>query len=104
MSIRAIYNHILFKFVDKVNTQGQFEEGTTSSGIILQANTDDSAKKPRWATIVSIGPDCSEIFNDPNIEILVDNLKWTPGVKHNGELIWRTDEDQVLGYRYKEEK
>lgn len=102
MKIRAIRNHILFQFLDRVNIHGQFEEGTTYNGILLRSNHDDSAKKPRWAKIISLGPDCSDVLREPGCEILVENLRWTPGVKFNDEMIWRTDETELLGYRYPE--
>ncbi len=101
MSLRAIHNHILFQFIDKISeSKGQFEEGTTSNGIVLLSSHDESAKQPRWATIVSLGPDCSEQLRVPGCEVLIENLRWTPGVKYNGETYWRTDETQLLGYRY----
>jgi hypothetical protein len=99
MSIRAIHNHIIFKFIDKTNLKGMFEESKTASGIILQSSFDESAKQPRWARIVAAGPQCSDVIKQDNIEILIDNLKWTNGVKYNGEFVWRTDESQLLGYR-----
>ena len=103
MNIRAINNHILFQFIDKIKNNGQFDEGTSKQGIILNANHQDSSKQPRWGKIISIGPDCSDELRVPGCEILIDNLRWTPGTKFNKTVLWRTDEDQLLGYRYPED-
>ena len=99
MGIRAIHNHIIFQFIDRVNAKGEFEEQQSKGGIILKGNFDQSAKNPRWARIVSVGPKCSEFLKVEKPEILIDNLKWTIGVKYEGETYWRTDEDHVLCYR-----
>ena len=100
MNVRAIYNHILFQFLDRVDNKGQFEEAKSFGGIILNSSHDESAKNARWAKIISLGPDCSDELRVPGCEILIDNLRWTPGIKHDGEFLWRTDENQLLGYRY----
>ncbi len=99
MNIRAIYNQILFQFVDKVNAKGQFEEARSKGGIILIGGFDDSAKQPRWARIVSLGPDCSDELRTSGCEILIENLRWNEGAKLDGQRLWKTDEDQVLAYR-----
>lgn len=103
MNIKAIHNHILFQFLDRVNYQGQFEEQQSLGGILILSDHDKSAKSPRWAKIISLGPDCSDVFRKEGCEILIENLRWTPGVKYQGENLWRTDEDQILAYRYPED-
>lgn len=104
MNIRAIHNHILFQFLDRVTANGQFEEERTTGGLFLISDHDKSAKNARWAKIISLGPECSNLLRVEGCEILIDNLRWTKGVPFNGETIWRTDEDQLLGYRYPEDK
>lgn len=100
MNIKAIHNHILFQFLDKVNVSGVFEETVSTGGIVLPSDKHESAKAPRWAKIISLGPECSDVLRQEGCEILIDALRWSPGVKYQGESIWRTDEDQLLGYRY----
>ena len=100
MNIRAIHNHILFQFLDRVNSIGQFEEEKTTSGLVILGDHSKSANQPRWAKIISLGPDCSDELRVDGCEILIDNLRWTPGIKYKNEPLWRTDEDQLLGYRY----
>lgn len=103
MNIRAIHNHILFQFLDRVNTKGEFEEEKSKGGIIIMSHFDTSAKTSRWATIVSLGPKCSDFLKKEGCEILIENLKWTKGVPCEGQMLWRTDEDQLLAYRYPED-
>ncbi len=103
MNIQAIYNHIVFQFVDSVNTKGMFVEGTTVGGIQLLGDHDKSAKQARWAKIISLGPECSDILRHEGCEILIEALRWSPGVKYNDQFVWRTDESQLLGYRYPED-
>lgn len=104
MNIRAIHNHIIFQFLDRVNTKGEFEEERTKGGIIIQSHFDLSAKTSRWAKIISLGPDCSDVLRQDGCEILIENLKWTKGVPLDNQMVWRTDEDQLLAYRYPEDK
>lgn len=102
-NIKAIYNHIVFQFLDRVNTRGIFEESSMAGSIIMIGDHDKSAKQPRWAKIISLGPDCSDVLRHEGCEILIDALRWSPGIKYNDEFLWRTDENQLLGYRYPED-
>ena len=104
MNIRAIHNHILFQFLDRVTSKGEFEEERTQGGLIILSHFDTSAKTSRWAKIISLGPKCSEILRREGCEILIENLKWTKGVPLDGEMVWRTDEDMLLAYRYPPDK
>lgn len=98
--ITAIRNHIVFKFVDKINVNNQFVRDDSNGGIILGASFDESAKGARWATIVSAGPDTSPILKQPNIQVLIDSLKWTDASMIEGiGKVWRTDETHILGYK-----
>ena len=103
MKIEAIQNHIVFKFIDRVNNRGEFEPPKSTGGIELLKSSDDSAGQSRWATIVSLGPDCSDVLRTPGCEIFIDNLKWTAGVEFNGSKVWRTDESHVGLYRIPDE-
>jgi hypothetical protein len=95
----AIQNHILFQFVEEVNSRGEFREGQSLGGIELMSGFDTSIKTSRWGKIVSLGPDCSQELSSGITEILIENLKWTIGVRFGGATYWRTDENQVLAYR-----
>jgi len=100
MTLKAIRNHIVFQFLDKVNNEGQFIKPTTQSGLYLGASFDDSAKSARWARILATGPECCSHMTVPGCEILIENLKWTLGATHEGQKFWRTDETCVLAYRH----
>lgn len=98
MQIRAIKNHIVFQFVDEVTLSGHFVR-SHESGLILGTHYDDSAKQHRWARVISAGPDCCDEIKQPGVEILIENLRWNEGAKLNGQKYWKTDENQLLGYR-----
>lgn len=97
MSITAIKNHIIFRFVDAVNTRGEFEEAVSEGGLYIKGGFDKSAKMPRWATVLSVGTACEHVKAGDTI--LIPALRWTEGVKHNDQFFWKTDETQVVGYK-----
>jgi co-chaperonin GroES (HSP10) len=99
MKLSAICNHILFEFLDSINSASQFVE-KTAGGLILAADFDESSKRPRWARVVSVGPKADDILRQEGCEILIENLRWTEGVYFEGKKIWRTDDTQVLAYRF----
>lgn len=102
MKIKAVKNHIIFEFLDGLNSSRQFTQ-TTSSGIHVVGHFDTSASEPRWARILAAGPDVdADLLAGEACEILIDNLKWTEGVEYEGKKYWRTDDKQVLAYRYAE--
>ena len=97
MKLTPVGNNIAFTFLDRVNSKGEFEPDPTASGILLQASFDDSAKQPRWANVVAVGPRCETI--KPGMQILLPNLRWTSHFKVDGQKVWRSDETQVAAYR-----
>jgi len=94
MTIKAIKNHIIFKFVDKTNAKGQFEREQTEGGIVLQSSFDESAKEPRWVEVVAVGPDCTKV--KVGERALVPALRWTEGANLNGSRFWKTNEVEVV--------
>lgn len=96
MRLRAIRNHVIFQFVDETDSKGQFVE-TTKWGFKIPGHFDNSAKAPRWGTVVEIGPECKHV--KVGQQVLVNALKWTAGVKFDGKKVWRTDETQVAVFR-----
>lgn len=96
MNLTPITNGIIFKFLDAVNSRGEFEKSSTAAGIILKSSVDDSAKDPRWVEIVAVGPDCTV---KPGQQLLLPNLRWTSGFKHNGQRMWKTDQVQAAAVR-----
>lgn len=102
MNIKAVKNHIIFEFLDGLNSSRQFTQ-TTASGIQIVGHFDNSAKEPRWGRILAAGPDVDQdLLAGEGCEILIDALRWTEGVEHEGKKYWRTDDSQVLAFRYAE--
>jgi co-chaperonin GroES (HSP10) len=97
MSITAIKNHIVFQFIDPVNTKGEFEEGASAGGIYIKGGYDRSAKLPRWAMVTSAGGKCEHV--KVGDLVLIPALRWTEGVKHDDQYFWKTDETQIVGYK-----
>lgn len=93
MSLKALKNHILFKFVDPVNSKGEFVRAKTDFGLEFLSTVDDSSKTPRWGTVIAVGPDVTEVAAGDYI--LLPALRWTIGTKHEGERFWRTDVTEV---------
>lgn len=93
MKLKPIKNTFIFKFQEAVNNKGQFEKGTTETGIILQSSFDDSAKESRWVRVTDVGPECSDVCR--NAVVLLPALRWTAGVKFEDQMVWKSDEQQV---------
>lgn len=92
--IKAIKRGIVFQFQEAINTKGEFEQGKSSGGIILQASFDDSAKQSRIVNVVAAGSDCEHIRED--MAVLLPALRWTPASTLNGQKVWKSDETQVV--------
>ncbi len=93
MKLKPIKKHIVFKFNEAVDSKGFFEK-KTSWGLEIRGSGDDSAKAPRWVTVVAVGPDCELI--KPGDQVLVKPLKWSIRFNFDGEQLWRTDETQLI--------
>lgn len=94
MQLRPIKNTFIFKFLDALNSKGQFEKDTTETGIILQSSFDDSAKESRWVRVSEVGPECTDICQ--NAVVLLPALRWTAGVKFEDSKVWKSDEMQAV--------
>ena len=101
MKLRAIRNHIIFQFVDDLDSKGQFVS-KTSFGLILPGHHESSANEARWGKVISVGPDCDDVLKQDGCEVLIAPLRWTKGSKFEGKTFWRTDQNEVLGYRIPE--
>jgi len=98
--IKAIRNHVIFKFEDSIakksdhgSTRRQFEE-VTDWGFEM-SSYDDGAKKPRWGIVVSVG---HEVTCDVHVgsRILIEALQWTEAMEVEGVPYWRTDDYQIM--------
>lgn len=97
MKIMPINNNIIFTFVDRVNSKGEFEREKTESGILLQSSFDESAKSPRWVNVVAVGPECKHV--KVGMQALLPNLRWTSHIEVEERKVWRSDETQVVAVR-----
>lgn len=92
--LKALKNHILFKFVDPVNAKGEFVRAQTDFGLQFLSTVDDSSKAPRWGEVISVGPDVENV--SVGDFVLLPALRWTIGTKYEGLRFWRTDETEVV--------
>lgn len=88
----AIANNVIFQFHDRVNTKGEFERADTAGGISLIATADNSAKQPRWATVIAAGPTAKVQVGDT---ILIPSLRWTNFFEVGGTKYWKTDDGEI---------
>jgi co-chaperonin GroES (HSP10) len=98
--LRPLKSNIIFQFVEDAATlsDGQrtakgFEEYTDWGFRIVDSKS--STSSPRWGIVVAVGPEVKEDIY-PGRKILIENLKWTEGVKHDGVTYWMTSEDVIL--------
>lgn len=99
MELKAIKNHIIFKFEDDV-INGKFNE-TNDWGFVIAASHNDDAtiKGVRWGVPVSVGPDAEVDGIVPfKTRILIEPLMWSEGFDFEGQRLWRTDTTRVMGF------
>lgn len=100
--IKAIHNHIIFKFeqdtikVNEGNMNSTAFKEETDWGFEF-SKFDESAERPRWGVIVATGPKTDPVLQ-VGMRILIDHLQWTNGIQFEQSTIWRTDDNHVLAY------
>lgn len=101
MSVRAIRNHIIFKFErERVRaadgTRMQFKEETNWGFDLGKADQgfDVATKEAQWGIVTSTGHKVREIKSGDRV--LIEPLKWTIGIDVDGNTYWRTDESCIL--------
>jgi len=92
MTIRALYNTIIFQFEDAITSKGEFQ--SKHSIFWLNANFDESAKRPRWGIVLSAGPHCEHVVAGDRV--LLPALRWTSSAEYDGQKYWKTDDTQVV--------
>lgn len=94
-AIKCKGNDIAFKFEEKLDPlRNNMFSATTESGIYIPPSPTDTAHKPRWAKVVSIGSDCLDVKVD--MRILIEPGAWTNNFEIDGVKHWKTDESKVL--------
>lgn len=107
--LRVFHDDVLFQFEDedailhdgKAAARG-FKEVTSWGFTIVDSKS--SASNARWGIVRAIGPDVDA--NDISIgrRILIENLKWTAGFKHDRIEYWKTNVESIIGVDSTEDK
>lgn len=100
VKLRALNNDIVFQFEDEAaklddgkKTASGFKEKTTWG--FVYSSSKESASNSRWGIVVAVGPDVNaDIF--PGRRVLIEPLKWTEGIRFQGSLYWKTNDEWVL--------
>ena len=99
MILKPLGIRFTFKFIDAVvirsdldKRRTQFEE-TTESGFTI-SSYDESAKMPRWVTVMETGPDIKEFKSGD--KVLIESLKWSEAVDFDTDTFWYSDESVVM--------
>lgn len=99
-TVKAIANHIIFRFESEIERRtvegksiGHFVE-TTDWGFKM-VSTEETTQNARWARVIATGPKCNEDIQ-PGMRILIQPLQWTNGVEFEGEMYWRTNDQEVM--------
>lgn len=92
--IKPLANNVLFQFTDTVHS-GMFYD-VEKSGIIVGKNSDNSAKQPRWGTVLAVGPDVKPDEVAIGNKILIESLRWTEAYKVDGISYWFTRVNEIM--------
>lgn len=91
--MQVLSNNVLFKFVDDVTESGDFKPKNQDGVIQLVGSTDGSARQPREAIAIYVGPDCKTIKAGDHF--VIPALRWTLSFKYEGARLWKTDESEI---------
>lgn len=91
--MQVLANNILFTFVDEVTESGDFKPKNTGGVVQLVGSTDGSARQPREAVAVYVGPDCKSV--KPGDHFVIPALRWTQSFKYENTRLWKTDESEI---------
>ena len=90
--LKPLKDSVIFTFVQ--TTRDGYFRAETDCGFKL-AGSDYASDKARWGLVEKIGPDVKQI--KVGEYILIEPLKWTTAVEHDGKKYWRTAEPHVMG-------
>lgn len=90
--LELIKDSIIFAFEDAVVKRDFVEKSDT--GIYLGRDKHRSANAPRWAKVVSVGPEVHDVKRGDRI--LIEPMQWTIGMVYDGVTLWRTTEPNVI--------
>ena len=90
--LELIKDSIIFAFEDAVVGRNFVE--MSDSGIYIGRDKYRAANAPRWAKVVSVGPEVYDVKRGDRI--LIEPMQWTIGMVYDGVTLWRTTEPNVL--------
>jgi co-chaperonin GroES (HSP10) len=101
LKLRMLRNDILFQFEDdkavwndgKLSQVGFKEK--TSWGLEIISPT-PSAKSPRWARVLEVGPEVNQKDIKIGSRILIEHLMWTNAVEIDRVEYWKTNDEKIL--------
>ena len=97
LPIRPLHNKIFFQFDDKIvkNVGGvRGFESVSTSGIVVMANDQDATMTGRWAKVLAVGPEVTDIKSGDRI--CIHPLRWTSMMTVDQVDFWQTNEDEVM--------
>lgn len=93
MALRPLHNGFLFQFLNET-TQGQFVTKNKGQIIIATPELDSQGTIARWVKVVAVGNSAKGI--SVGDVVLLQPGKWTLGFTHNGQKLWKSDDEWVL--------
>lgn len=91
--LKPVGKSILFVFYDE--TIGGWFHDKSPAGLFIPKNVESNATQCRWAKVVAVGKKVSDNIK-PKMNILIEPMKWTVGMEHDGVKIWRTVEECIV--------
>lgn len=99
--LKPVGKSILFVFLDEV--AGGWFYDKSSVGLFIPKSVETSATQCRWGKIVAVGKRVNPMFQ-PKMNILIEPMRWTLGMEHDGIKVWRTVEESIAGIEEVEEE
>lgn len=90
--LQPLANGVYFIFEDEV-TSTKFVN-KSASGILIAEGQGDQVNIPRWGTVISVGPDVTEV--QAGDYILIEKGMWTTSFETEGLKLWKTDDTKIL--------
>lgn len=91
--LKPVGKSILFVFYDET-VGGWFYDKSPIAGLYIPKSVESNATQCRWAKVVAVGKKVENI--KPQMNILIEPMKWTVGMEHDGVKVWRTVEECIV--------
>ena len=94
MALRPLRNTFLFTFLNETR-DGAFVSKNKGNIIIVTPELGRQGDLGRWAKVLAVGNEVKDF--GPGDIVLIAPGKWTTGFKHDEVVIWKSDDQWVLG-------